>query len=125
MARRTSIYSCSRNSSTRWSINAKFTHTRTGLKLHVLNEVDGDDYDRDHRIKLIQRTIAVLQAGIGSLAATKGGELFEFWVEVYVFHALPPHQWASEDGGLLHPEDFVWLDCEEFGLAPTTFGAQR
>jgi hypothetical protein len=95
------------------------------LKLHVLEDADDDDYDRDDRIRLIRRTIIVLKEGIGSLTATKGSDCFEFWVECEVLRALPPHQWASEDGGLLHPEDFERLDCEEFGLAPMSLTPHR
>ena len=98
----------------------RFTHTKTSLKLHVLKDAVRDDYDRDDRVQLIRRSIAVLRKGIGALTATKGSNYFEFWVESDVLRALPPHQWASEDGGLLHPADVERIDCEECGLAPIT-----
>jgi len=101
----------------------KFRHTNTSLSLHVLKDADQVDHDREDRIKLIRRTIAVLREGIGSLTATKG-KCFEFWVDSNVLRALPPHQWCSEDGSLLHPDDFERVDCEEFGLAPINLTAR-
>jgi hypothetical protein len=78
-----------------------FTSTKTCLKMTLHDAADAWDEDREDRIKLIERTIAVLKAGYGSLTVTKGSKYFEFRVESNVLGALPPHNWASEDGGLL------------------------
>ena len=60
----------------------------------------------------------MLKEGYGQLVTTKGSKYFEFWVESNVTGALPPHNWASEDGGLLNPHDFETFDATEFGWDP-------
>jgi hypothetical protein len=95
-----------------------FASAKTCLKLKVHDAPDDWDEDREDRVNLIERTIAVLKAGYGSLTVTKGRKYFEFWVESNVRGALPPHNWASEDGGLLNPADFETLDAKEFGWDP-------
>jgi hypothetical protein len=100
------------------SRRVSFTQTKTGLRLKVYNDPEDDHGDRQDRIKVIERTIAVLKAGFGSLTASKGRKYFEFWVESNLLGALPPHNWASEDGGLLNPHDFETFDAKEFGWDP-------
>jgi hypothetical protein len=100
------------------SRRVSFTQTETSLRLKLYDVPDEDHYDRQDRIRLIQRTLAVLKKGYGQLVTTKGREYFEFWVESNVTGALPSHNWASEDGGLLNPHEFERLEAKNFGWKP-------
>ena len=94
-----------------------FRQTSISLELDVHNSPDPYYDDRQNRIRLIKRTIQVLQAGLGTLVATKESSGFEFWVESSVRGGLPLHRWMSR-GFLYDPNKLEKEDAEDYGLAP-------
>jgi hypothetical protein len=97
----------------------RFTQTCTSLELTVQDSPDPFYDDRQKRLRLIKRTILVLEAVLGTLVATKGRGDFDFWVESSVSGGLPPHRWMSK-GFLYDPSKFEQERAEDYGLAPLT-----
>jgi hypothetical protein len=95
-----------------------FKQTASGLRIEIHDPLDTiDEQERQLHRNLVRRTLAILQAGLGYLVATKGSPIyFEFWVECPVVGGLPPHRWTSL-GELYNPTKFKRADAAEFGLA--------